>query len=110
MNRDQAWLHKFLGLSAASLGFVIARFVLIPLRIKLLTHFLTEEEYGSLTILVTTISCVALVFSLGSLEYLMLRTPGLQPHAQERNYKTVVVYFTRLYTGIALLAAILFTV
>lgn len=110
MNRDQAWLHKFLGLSAASLGFVIARFALIPLRIKLLTHFLTEEEYGSLTILVTTISCVALVFSLGSLEYLMLRTPGLPPHAQERNYKTVVVYFTRLYTGIALLAAMLFTV
>jgi O-antigen/teichoic acid export membrane protein len=99
--KDSAWSHRLLQFFAASFGFILLRFAFVPVRMKVLTHFLSEEEYGALTTVATTISCLVLVLALGSLEYLIRKMPGREAAEQDRLYKTVVVHFLSLYVLLA---------
>lgn len=69
-------LQSVLYLGLASLGFIALRFLLVPVRIKILASLLDKEEYGTLTLVSLTVSCLAVIFSLGSLEFLRSRSPG----------------------------------
>ena len=60
------WLSgRLVGVLFASFGFVALRFLLTPLRIKILTSLLDKDEYGKLTLVSLTISFLSIVFSLG---------------------------------------------
>ncbi len=88
----------------ASFGFLILRFLLVPIRIKLLTHLLSKEHYGTLTIVSSTVSLIALAASMGSLEFLLLKLPGRPRDYQQGILKTVMMFFGGIATAIALLA------
>jgi O-antigen/teichoic acid export membrane protein len=55
----------------------------MPLQIRVLTHFLTKEEYGSLTLVIITVSFLAIVSSFGHFEFLVRRLPG-RPEEYQR--------------------------
>lgn len=65
-----------------SFGYMGLRFLLNPLRMRLLTEMLPKELYGSLTLAVTTVTFLAILSSLGGFEFLMRRLPGLPPSLQ----------------------------
>jgi O-antigen/teichoic acid export membrane protein len=60
----------------ASFGFIALRFLLVPIRIKLLTSMLDKEQYGTLTLVSLSVSCLAIIFALGSTEFLRSKSPG----------------------------------
>jgi len=60
----------------ASFGFIALRFLLVPVRIKILTSMLSKEEYGTLTLVSLSVSCLAIIFALGSTEFLRSKSPG----------------------------------
>ena len=66
-----------------SFGYVAFRFLLSPLRTRLLTEILPKELYGSLTLAVMTLTFVATLSSLGGFEFLVRRLPGLDPALQK---------------------------
>ncbi len=86
------WLG-LVNLFFASFGFMLLRFVLGPIRIKLLTTFLSKEQYGTLSLIMLTISFITLVSSIGSLDFLLLRLPGQARSYQNGMLKTVMKYF-----------------
>jgi O-antigen/teichoic acid export membrane protein len=86
----------------ASFGFLILRFALGPVRIKLLTSLLSKDEYGTLTVISTTVSAIVLCSSIGSLEYLFLKMPGRDREFQQGRLKTIMLFFG----GIACLVAL----
>ena len=63
-------------LFSATLGFMAFRFLLTPVRIKVLTTLLDKTEYGTLSLLISTASCLAVLCTCGSLEFLRSRCPG----------------------------------
>lgn len=90
-------IGRFLfGVFFASFGFVALRFILSPVRIKILSTILSKEEYGSLTLISLTISFITLAASLGSLEFLIRKLPGRGEDYQLSCLKTVVVWFGSL--------------
>jgi O-antigen/teichoic acid export membrane protein len=77
--------------------------LLLPVRIKILTTILDKADYGLLTLVSTTITFVSLVFSLGSLEFLLRRLPGRDESYQWSVMRTVSAWFGGL--GVLLGAA-----
>jgi O-antigen/teichoic acid export membrane protein len=77
--------------------------LLLPVRIKILTTILDKADYGLLTLVSTTITFVSLVFSLGSLEFLLRRLPGRDGAYQWSVMRTVSTWFGGL--GVLLGAA-----
>lgn len=75
-------LRRLLLFVVPSFGYIGLRFLLNPLRMRLLTEMLSRELYGSLTLAVTTITFIAILSSLGGFEFLMRRLPGLPPSLQ----------------------------
>ena len=90
----------------ASFGFLLLRFLFTPARIKVLTHLLDEESYGSLTLMALSISFLCLVFSFGSLEFLIRRIPGRASSYQYSTFKSVLMYFGGLYVVAAVGSAL----
>ena len=88
----------------ASFGYVAIRLVVAPVRIKLLTSLLSKEDYGSLTLIMLTVSFTALVASLGSLEYMLRKLPARAAGYQLRVFCTIAVYFG----GLAILIGAVF--
>lgn len=66
-----------------SFGYVAFRFLLSPLRTRLLTEMLPKELYGSLTLAVMTLTFISTFSSLGGFEFLVRRLPGLPPSLQK---------------------------
>lgn len=66
-----------------SFGYVAFRFLLSPLRTRLLTEVLSKELYGSLTLAVMTLTFAATLSSLGGFEFLVRRLPGQAPALQK---------------------------
>lgn len=91
----------------ASVGYVVLRMVMAPLRIKLLTSLLSKEDYGLLTLLMLTVSFTTLVLSLGSLEFMLRKLPGRHPMVQVRMLRTVSTYFGWLTAAVGFVAVLL---
>jgi O-antigen/teichoic acid export membrane protein len=90
----------------ASFGFVALRFILSPVRIKILSSLLSKEDYGILTLVSLTISFVTLVSSLGSLEFLLRKLPGRDDRYQFTMFKTIATRFGALGVAIAAVGAV----
>ena len=73
-----------------SFGYVALRFVLNPVRSRLLTEQFSKELYGSLTLLTTTTTFLASLLALGSFEFLTRRLPGLSLPRQKGWFSLVV--------------------
>lgn len=86
------WKH-ILNIGLASVGFVFVHMLLLPIRTKILTTILDKSDYGSLTLISTTLSLITLVSSLGSLEFLLRKLPGRDPSYQWSAFKTVAMWF-----------------
>ena len=93
---------RFANLLFASFGFLLLRFLLGPIRIKLLTWLLAPSAYGSISLIGITISLVAMVSSVGSFEYLLLRCSGRPAEVQQGMYKTIMLCFGGLAVPLAL--------
>jgi O-antigen/teichoic acid export membrane protein len=66
-----------------SFGYVAFRFLLSPLRTRILTEILPKDLYGSLTLAVMTLTFISTLSSLGGFEFLVRRLPGLPPPLQK---------------------------
>lgn len=66
-----------------SFGYIALRFLLGPLRTRLLTEQLSKEFYGTLTLAVMTITALSILLALGSYEFLVRRLPGLSVDRQK---------------------------
>ena len=96
------WLSgRLVGVLFASFGFVALRFLLTPLRIKILTSLLDKDEYGTLTLVSLTISFLSIVFSLGSLEFMLRKLPGQTVGYQQNTLKSVMVLFGGVFAVLA---------
>lgn len=82
MNRVQRIWARCLGGVGISIGFVLFRFMLTPIRIRVLTELLAPADYGMITLLSMSATGMAFVFSLGGFEVWLRRLPGAD--AQER--------------------------
>ncbi len=63
---------------SVSLGFVILRFLLAPVRIRILTEFLAPADYGVVTLVSMSATAMAFVFSLGGFEAWLRWLPGVR--------------------------------
>ncbi len=72
----QRTLHSVVYIGLASFGFVALRFLLVPIRIKLLTSLLDKDAYGTLTLISLSVSCLSVLLGVGSQEFLLSRCPG----------------------------------
>lgn len=99
--RSTDWKQLF-NVFFASFGFVALRFLLGPIRIKVLTNLLTKDQYGTLTLIGLTVAFLTLVSSLGSLEFLLRRIPGRSVEYQNRLFKTILLSFGGLSVVLAL--------
>lgn len=66
-----------------SFGYVGLRFLIGPIRSRLLTEQLGKPLYGALTLAVTTVTFLAMILALGSYEFLARRLPGLAVSRQK---------------------------
>jgi O-antigen/teichoic acid export membrane protein len=73
-----------------SFGYVGLRFLLSPVRSRLLTEQLPKELYGCLTLAVTTVTFVATLLALGGYEFLARRLPGL-PAARQKGWFSLLL-------------------
>lgn len=73
-----------------SFGYVALRFVLNPVRSRLLTGQLPKDLYGSITLLLTTTTFLAPLLALGSFEFLVRRLPGLSLPRQKGWFSLVL--------------------
>ncbi len=97
--------HLF-NLLFASVGYIVIRLLLTPVRIKLLTTMLDKADYGLLSLVMLSISFLLLGTSLGSLEFLLRRLPGRDPDYQYGVLKTVVSSFGGLSIALAFLGVL----
>ena len=97
----------FLNVLFASVGYVVIRMLIAPVRIKLLTSLLSKEDYGLLTLIMLTVSFVTLVLSFGSFEFMLRKLPGRTPAYQLRTLRTIATYFGMIAAGGALLGVVL---
>ncbi len=93
------------GVFFASFGFIACRFLLTPIRIKVLTSLLDRETYGALTLISVTVSFLTLVGSIGSLEYMLRKLPGSPSNSQRGVFRVVLQYFGGLSVAMALTGA-----
>ena len=73
-----------------SFGYVGLRFLLSPVRSRLLTGQLPKALYGSLTLAVTTVTFLATLLALGGYEFLARRLPGL-PAARQKGWLSLLL-------------------
>jgi len=95
------WAH-LVNIFFASFGFVALRFILSPIRLKILAELLSKEQYGTLTLINNTVTFVMMVSSLGSLEFLLRKIPGRPDDYQNGMFKTILLYFGGLSVALAL--------
>lgn len=95
-------LRTVFTIALASFGFMALRFLLVPVRIKLLTSLLDKEEYGTLTLISLSVSFLAVLLALGSLEFLLGKCPG----RPERFQYGALAAAMRLGAGAAALLAL----
>ena len=89
------WAHS-LEFLFASVGYVAILAILTPVRIRLMTSFLTKTQYGYLTLAVMTVSFLATLSSMGSFEYLLRKLPGQTQSQQFVLFRRIVVHFGAL--------------
>ncbi len=89
----------------ASFGFVALRFLLTPLRIKLLTVLLPREAYGSLMLIGVLTTLLTLVLSLGVFEYLLQAMPGRSPAEQNGVFRSALGLLGAVAAGAFVVAA-----
>jgi O-antigen/teichoic acid export membrane protein len=93
-----AGLAHFLSLT---FGFMAARFILAFAQISVLTRLLTKDEYGTLTLLIVSVSFTAILLSLGHFEFLVRRLPGRTDEYQWAVLKRVWCFFGTLAVAVA---------
>ncbi len=77
----------------ASIGYVVIRMMIAPVRIKLMTALLSKEDYGLLTLVMLTVSFMTLLMSMGSLEFMLRKLPGKSSTYQFKALRTIATYF-----------------
>ena len=82
--------RRLSGFFLLSFGYVGLRFLLSPVRSRLLTGQLPKELYGSLTLAVTTVTFLATLLALGAYEFLARRLPGL-PAARQKGWLSLLL-------------------
>jgi len=92
------------GLSV-TLGFVALRFLITPLRMKVITTILTPEDYGLVTLLSMTAHGLGLIVSVGGFELLLRRLPNLDIVGRRSVFHAVLVLSTAGGLVISLLLA-----
>lgn len=90
------------GVLFASVGFIALRFMFTPIRMKILTAVLDMDQYGTLNLIVNTVSFLVIVTSVGSLEFLLRRLPGRSREYQFGIMRRVVTVFGSVSVGVAL--------
>lgn len=101
--------RHLLGIGLASVGFVVLHMLLLPVRIKILTTILDKADYGLLTLVSTTITFISLVFSLGSMEFLLRRLPGRDDACQWSAMRTISGWFVGLGAALGVGGVVLFS-
>ncbi len=81
---------RVLAIVWGSFGFVALRFLLTPVRIKLLTTLLSREAYGGLMLISSTVAFASLALSLGAFEFLLRRLPGRPKCEQADLFRSVL--------------------
>ncbi len=87
----------------ASFGYIAIRFILTPVRIKILTNVLDEDQYGTVTLVIMTISFIVIVSSMGSLEFMLRKLPGTSRAYQYGIMKRAIQIFGGFSVVVALL-------
>ena len=82
------------GALSITLGFVALRFLITPLRIKIITTVLSPEDYGVVTLLSMTAHGLGLIVSVGGFELLLRRLPGLDAAGRRSIFHAVLVLST----------------
>lgn len=95
---------KFFSLS---FGYVFIRFLLVPVRTRLLTEWLPKELYGSLNLAIMTITMLATGLSLGSFEYLVRHLPGRSSDQQASLFRLILVRMAAPLWGIVVAVCLL---
>lgn len=104
------WRHTAtLSVLFASFGYIAIRFILVPIRMKVLTTLLGKEQYGTLTLVILTISFITIVASLGSLEFMLRKLPGTSDAYQSGILKRVVQVFGGLSILLGIVGAFAFS-
>ncbi len=88
----------------AGLGFIAARFIFTPLRIKVLTLVTTQEIYGSLMVASSTMAVASLVASGGVFEFILRKLPGRAPAEQARIVRALVEFLLAVALAVAIIA------
>lgn len=103
------WMHAAtFSVLFASFGYIAIRFILVPIRMKVLTTLLDKEQYGTLTLVILTISFITIISSVGSLEFMLRKLPGTSDAYQAGIMKRVIQVFGGLSLVLAVIGAGLF--
>ena len=112
MNLDQQdrstrkWTHLLRGGMTVSLGIVLLRFLLTPIRMQVLTRALAPADYGMVTLLSMSAAAMAILLSAGGFELLLRKLPGADPQEQIRIFRSVLIVSTLL--GLVACGCVLF--
>ena len=90
-----------------TLGFVVVRFLITPIRIKVITTLLSPSAYGVVTLLSMTAHGLALIVSVGGFELLLRRLPALDTGGRRGLFHQVFILSTTIGLGAALVLALL---
>lgn len=101
----RGWARLLHGGMTVSLGFILLRFLVTPLRMQVLTRVLAPEDYGMVTLLSMTANAMAIVLSAGGFELLLRQLPGAAPGEQLRIFRRVLAVSSLL--GLAACACVL---
>jgi O-antigen/teichoic acid export membrane protein len=88
--RFGALRHALMGALSASILFVALRFLLTPVRIKVLTSLLSPTDYGMITLLSMSAHGMAVILSFGGLEYMLRMLPRADEAARLRMLRRVL--------------------
>ena len=100
-SRPRFWL----GALAVTLGFVALRFLVTPLRMKVVTTLLAPEDYGAVTLLSMTVHGLGLIGSLGVFEWLLRHLPALSEDARHTAFRKACLLMLMGGGGVALVGA-----
>lgn len=97
----------FAGALLITLGFVALRFLITPVRIKVITTVLSPEDYGVVTLLSMTAHGLCLIVSAGGFELLLRRLPGMDNGARLPVFRSVVILSVAGALAVSLVFALL---
>jgi len=106
MKRFQPVWRRWIGGVGISIGFVLFRLLLTPIRIRVLTEFLAPADYGMITLLSMSATGMAFVFSLGGFEVWLRRLPGADTGQRLALFRSVLL-ISSLIGGLAALGILL---